>query len=192
MSSAETFNPNDYWLERGKTYWEEDRLQSESFRLQEAFIAKTVMDLNPKSVLEVGCGFGRVTRVLADAMPEAKLLGLDLSPDQIFKAVELTTHSNVEYRLWDLCSEIALPQADVAVAVEVLLHHPPQVLEAIVGRILKACPVLIHEFYDADVPGQPLSFHCWAHDYWRIHRSLGADCKEVRWGGHSLMVVSRA
>ena len=61
------FDVNEYWLRRGKTYVSEERLASEYYRRQERFLLDRLLSarLPMQRILELGCGFGRITRLLA-------------------------------------------------------------------------------------------------------------------------------
>jgi tRNA (cmo5U34)-methyltransferase len=52
--------------------------------LQEEAIA--AIPLSPERVLELGMGTGETTRRLIEAYPEAWVVGLDSSPDMVFRA----------------------------------------------------------------------------------------------------------
>ena len=114
---------NAYWLKRGRGYHAEKRLDSPFYKQQEKFICDVLRDLNPASVLDVGCGFGRVTSAVGKALPGCSITGCELSLDQLEHAEALP---NVFYRQYDLYSDDPLPSADVAMAIEVFLHHPSQ------------------------------------------------------------------
>ena len=43
---------------------------------------------NPKSVVDLGCGDGELTAILADRWPNARIRGIDSSPEMIAKAVQ--------------------------------------------------------------------------------------------------------
>lgn len=47
--------------------------------------------IKPKKILEVGCGTGYNTRLLAQQFPEAQLIGLDVSAEMLEKAKAKTT-----------------------------------------------------------------------------------------------------
>src|SRR5215218_9540554 len=55
--------------------------------LQEAAIA--AIPFTPERVLELGMGTGETTRRLIEAYPEAWVIGLDSSPDMVFRAREM-------------------------------------------------------------------------------------------------------
>lgn len=60
---------------------------------------------NVKSVLDVGCGIGNSTSVLAKKFPEAKIIGIDNSDDMIASARK--ENPNIEFRKLDAEKEIA-------------------------------------------------------------------------------------
>ena len=69
-----TFNVNQYWLERGETYFDEPLPQT-YHQLQERFLCDVLRAgrVPMARVLELGCGFGRITRLLATRYPRAAI-----------------------------------------------------------------------------------------------------------------------
>lgn len=59
-------------------------------------------DLVPSSVLDVGCGSGKLSETLIEAFPEARLVAIDESDDQIRKARQDHAHPQVEYQVADI------------------------------------------------------------------------------------------
>lgn len=92
---SEKFNVNEYWLQRGWTYITEPRLAAEYYRAQERFLLGVLQcgRVPLGSILELGCGFGRITRLLARHFPEAKFTALDLSSDQLENARRIRKHT---------------------------------------------------------------------------------------------------
>ncbi len=68
-------------------------------------MAATAGNLNPKSVLELACGTGAVTRCLAEALPdEARLIATDLSQDMLEIARQnLANLPRIEFEVADAC-----------------------------------------------------------------------------------------
>jgi SAM-dependent methyltransferase len=94
------------------------------------------------AVLEIGCGVGRITRVLADRA--ARVLALDISDEMLARARELNPElSNVGWVLGDGISLRGIPDAsmDACVSVVVFQHIPdPEVTLGYVrevGRVLR-------------------------------------------------------
>src|ERR1051326_1560347 len=77
------YNPQQYWTEQGKTYKEQFRY-NKKFELQEQmlinYLKSNISLSSSTSILEVGCGFGRVTKLLLLNLPNIKeYLAVDLS-----------------------------------------------------------------------------------------------------------------
>ena len=87
-----TYIPNEYWLKRGKVYKEQFKY-NKKFQLQENMLIdylKTALE-SFDTVLELGCGFGRISRLMLSKFPDIKeYVAVDLSPDQIENAKQYT------------------------------------------------------------------------------------------------------
>lgn len=89
-------------------------------------------------LLDVGCGPGRLTRLIAARLPGVAVTGLDLSPDMIRQAERGPGFPNLAFRQGDLDSLVGAAEFDFAVSV-LSFHHweePEQVLAGI-HRALK-------------------------------------------------------
>ena len=76
-----------------ETYLERIRSRIPRYdELQEQAVA--AVPFPPERVLELGMGTGETTRRLIDAFPEAWVIGLDSSPDMVFRARE--TYDDVQ------------------------------------------------------------------------------------------------
>src|SRR2546426_3988214 len=125
---SDPFNVNQYWLERGQGYVREG-LAHEFHLLQERFLLEILRAsrLPMGRLLEIGCGFGRITRLLAETFADAHITAVDLSPDQLLNARSYCRLSpNISFQLFDIYSGAPFPAADydTVVAVEVFFHHP--------------------------------------------------------------------
>jgi len=62
--------PNEYWSERRKKYKEEFRY-NKNFELQERILLDYLMNIRSSflTVLELGCGFGRTTKLVQSEFP---------------------------------------------------------------------------------------------------------------------------
>jgi tRNA (cmo5U34)-methyltransferase len=86
-----------------------DELQAETVR---------AIPFPPARVLELGVGTGETTRALLEAYPDARVTGLDASPDMVFKAREL----GIEVQLARM--EDPLPDGPWDLVLSVLsVHH---------------------------------------------------------------------
>ena len=101
------FDVNTYWFQRGRHYDQETRLAGDYHRLQESFLLDLMQQgrVPMQRVLELGCGFGRVTKVLAEAFVGARITALDLSPEQLEHARRYCAGcSNIQFEPYDFYS----------------------------------------------------------------------------------------
>lgn len=174
---SEPFDVNQYWLERGRTYAGEERLALEYHRIQERFLMETLREsgLPMRSILELGCGFGRVTRLVAEQFPDATITALDLSPDQLANARQYChDRSSITFQSYDLYSGETFPGSphDVALAIEVFLHHPPEAVRGWLRSLREAVRAIVHIDWFEPWSG-PLPRHVWIHDFPTYYRELG-------------------
>src|SRR5262245_7606866 len=108
--SAE-FDATSYWMKRGKVYREEENY-AEYHRVQERFLFETLRAgrLPMQNILELGCGFGRVSKLLAENYPGADILAVDVSPDQLENARRHCAGiDHIRFQQYDLYSAGPLP-----------------------------------------------------------------------------------
>lgn len=76
MNNVFNWNPDQY-------------LKFDSHRLRPALdLIAQIPASQPKTIFDLGCGPGNITRLLADRWPEAAVTGVDSSPDMLSKAAE--------------------------------------------------------------------------------------------------------
>jgi len=178
-----TFNVNEYWLQRGRDYIAE-HLPDEYHRLQEQFLIETLKSAGipfPR-ILDLGCGFGRISRVLAENFPEATITAVDLSAEQLENARRYCAgQSNIAFATYDFYSDAPLPGGnyDLVIAVEVFLHHPGPFLRQLLQRIATASHYIVNIDWSEDWPW-PRPEHVWIHDYSVLYRELGLENVPLR------------
>jgi len=174
------FNVNEYWLERGRHYIQEKRTPPEFHRLQERFLLDVLRSsgIPMRRVLEIGCGFGRITKLLAETWPSADITALDLSPEQLANARRYCRNCpNVFFRQYDFYSGQPLPGCDydAVVAIEVFLHHPPEFVVQLFTRLAGAARHIVNIDWSEAWPG-PLPEHVWVHNYAKLFAEAGSKC----------------
>jgi len=173
------FNVNEYWMKRGRNYVHEN-LPQEFHRTQEKFLIDLLLasQISLANILELGCGFGRITRLLAKLTSDTKISALDLSPEQLESARKYCDgQSNVNFQQYDLYSDEPFPgdSYDAAVAVEVFLHHPRPVVLRVFQKLANACGHLINIDWSESWPWKTAE-HVWVHDYRTLYYEAGLEC----------------
>src|SRR6266496_3300204 len=118
---SEEFNVNEFWLKRGREAGAEEPRYAEYHRLQEQFLFQILGQgpLPMRKIIELGCGSGRITRLLSEHYPSAAIMALDLSPEQLELATRYCAgRGNIAFGQHDFYSGAPLPGSgyDAAVA----------------------------------------------------------------------------
>jgi 2-polyprenyl-3-methyl-5-hydroxy-6-metoxy-1,4-benzoquinol methylase len=80
---------------------------------------------SPTSVLDVGCGEGVLVQRWAEALPAARVVGIDLEEESIQAGWAEHAAANLEYRVMEAANlPFADDEFDLASAIEVLEHVP--------------------------------------------------------------------
>ncbi len=88
-----------------KEWSSEQYLKFKQQRTQPAVdLVKRIADKNPRTVLDIGCGPGNSTSVLKKTFPEARIVGIDSSPEMIEKA--RASCADIEFRLCDITADL--------------------------------------------------------------------------------------
>jgi len=164
------YDPHQYWQSRGSTYAKflQDRPQDAA---QVTFLQSHIENLNPESILEVGCGPGRLSAAF-----DVLYTGVDFSPNMMgeYKAAARMSGTHIGFRDNTF---------DATLTCVVLLHIPPsQILGVIkeLGRVARRYVIL---FEVAEIRGRQKQLH--QHDYPRVIKEAGltllyeAPCPEL-------------
>lgn len=161
-----TYVPAEYWIERGKGY-EAEAIDRGWVSVENQPLFDLLDTMTFSSVLEVGCGFGRVGRAIMKHYPDVAYTGIDVSPDLIEAARKRLP--DAELIVADLATWESDRQWDVVVSVSVLGHLLPTDIAAVIGKLRRwARNDLIA--IDWDAPGQSTSFQ-YGHDYLHLYGS---------------------
>ena len=175
-----TYNPSEYWHERGKIYKKNFRYDKNK-RLQEEFLIAHLNNISGsfKSVLELGCGFGRITKLLLTNYNNiTDYLAVDISPDQIENAKTLISSTelpNDEVKINFLVSDIQSlnldKQYDLVILSEVLLHIRPTEIDSIIKKIILSSKkhIINIDWYAEHAPRIQAS-HNFIHQYESIYK----------------------
>ena len=181
-----SYIPREYWLEKGKVYKKEFQY-NKKFKLQEQTLTEYLKrNVSFSSVLEVGCGFGRITKILLSNFPEiTKYVAVDLSPEQIENAKNHVTGADkrgvLEFVVSDIQSLEINSKYDIIIAPEVLLHILPSEIKEIIGKLVvwSKRNVVNIDWYE-DVPSVEAAPHNFIHEYEKIYREIPSVYQVIR------------
>ena len=98
--------------------WSKQYLSAVEFILKEIQNEGNVIE----SILDVGCGDGRITKELNDSFPQKKITGVDYSEKAINLAKALNPRG--DYKCIDICANNNLSDYDAITLIEVFEHVP--------------------------------------------------------------------
>ena len=174
-----SYNPSEYWRERGKVYKKNFRYDKDK-RLQEEFLLTHLSGISGsfKSVLELGCGFGRITKLLLTNYDNiTEYLAVDISPDQIENAktlissAKLSNKVKLDFLVSDIQSLKLDKQYDLVILSEVLLHILPTEIDSIVNKLISMTKrhIINIDWYE-DQPPKTQASHNFIHQYESIYK----------------------
>lgn len=159
------YDPKEFWHDTGRAYWRTGIAPSSEHVRQEALLRTILREIEFQSVLDVGCGGGRLGRLIHDVNPDVQYTGIDISDQALMVArsylpdaeLEQTTLSafKTRGRHWDL-----------VLTCEVLLHIPPEDIEFAVSKLRKmGDQVLAVEWIIRGEAPPEIAPWNWPHDY---------------------------
>ena len=174
------YDPTKYWTERGKSYFLRD-FDTREYKLQEELLISALKSLNFSTVLEAGCGFGRITKLMLQHFNNIESYrAFDLSPDQVNNAKKYIQAPNrVEFFVSDIISILENTKYELVLAVEVLLHVRPNDLKSVTDKLLAlSSHYLVHVDWQEDKIRDGAQ-HNFMHDYESIYRDLGLKYQKI-------------
>jgi len=178
------YEPKKFWLERGKTFYNDNPYNNESYKQQEQKLLDYLYGLDFSTVLEVGCGFGRITRLLLDHFNIKEYLATEYSPDLVKHAMKLTADfGNIQFRTGMIQELKVEKKYDLVFGTEVLQHIPPDEIKLVVDKLVNMSNkhVINIDTYVEHTP-KNLARHVFVHNYGEIYRKnpLVANVNHIR------------
>ena len=174
-----SYNPSEYWHERGKIYKKNFRYDKNK-RVQEEFLIAHLNNISGsfKTVLELGCGFGRITQLLLSNYSNiTEYLAVDISPDQIENAksllssTKLPNHVKLNFIVSDIQSLDLDKQYELVILSEVLLHILPTEIDSIIKKLISLSQkhIINIDWYE-DHPPKSQASHNFIHQYETLYK----------------------
>jgi len=177
-----SYLPNEYWSKHGRTYKDEFRY-NKNFELQEKILIDYLKNnVSFSSVFEIGCGFGRITKLLLSNFPNiTEYLAIDLSPHQIENAKELIgqsigireNESTITFMVSDIQSFQIQKKYDLVIASEVLMHILPSEINGVICKLINLSNehIVNIDWYEEQTP-KKAEPHNFIHQYEKIYRNV--------------------
>jgi len=174
-----SYIPNEYWTQRGKDY-KKNFKYDHKFELQEQILLEYLKKYSFDSVLEVGCGFGRITKLLLTNFPEIKeYFAFDLSAHQVENAKininVMEKKTNIQFAVSDIQSIQPSKKYDLVIASEVLMHVLPSEIEQIIQKLVSLSTKYVCniDWFEEKIPKNAESFN-FIHQYENIYNNISS------------------
>lgn len=179
------YNPNKFWDEFGRHYLKTFSLtkdqKGEDIQLNIIPLIARIRDFNPKSVLEVGCGFGRcLSFVDSNVSSVERLEGIELSPTMIeqsekyFKWAFPNRKTKIKIIEGNAAS---LPykdnEFDLIYSHVCLTHIPCEAIPSVTKEISRVAKKTIIHFERFKYPYEHSLQHRWSHMLAPYYMDLG-------------------
>lgn len=121
--------------------WDPDRYLAYADERGRPFLDLTarIGAVDPRQVVDLGCGPGGLTRTLLDRWPDAAVVGLDSSPEMIERAAAAEDTPGIRFEVADLRSWRPAEPVDVLVS-NATLQWVPGHLERIADLVAQVAP----------------------------------------------------
>ena len=143
---------------------------------QHKWLIKIVKKDRPKSILEVGCGFGRnIKFLIQNGLSPSLIVGIDISSNMIRLAREYVGNKEVKFFISDLDGFKPKKKFDLVFTHGVLMHIPEDQINRAIDKTVslsKKSLVLIEQNYQAD------NNYTFIHDYKKLLNSKKIDIIE--------------
>jgi SAM-dependent methyltransferase len=138
-------------------------------------------------VLELGCGFGRITKLLlSNYFNITEYLAVDISPHQIENAKSLLSSMNLsdkvklDFMVSDIQSLNLDKKYDLVILSEVLLHILPNEIDSIIKKLLSLSNknIINIDWYE-DNPPEEHAPHNFIHQYETLYKRYTDSSKTM-------------
>jgi trans-aconitate methyltransferase len=179
------YRPREYWANRGKVYRQQFK-RNRKREMQEHMLIDYLKTLPPfQGVLEVGCGFGRITKLILENFSSIQeYMAVDLSREQIEEAKKYVgdrIDRNIKFLATEIQSLNLNRRYDLVLSVSVLMHILPNEIESVMNKLIGMTgrDMVNVDWYEIPVP-EDSGNHNFVHKYESIYRNNPMVRKIVR------------
>lgn len=176
MMFGKTYDPYSYWRNKGEVH---NVPPDSNLTLEATEIIKYLQQISFKSVLEFGCGYGRVTRLINDNFKPKEYTAFDLSPHRIYVAKIECKDYSVDFQCNTIQEFNTEQKFDLVIGTNVLMHVLPKDIKSVIKHLLGfSNKHLVHSDPDYNskkwenyIVGRTV--HNIRHDYKQIYDEIG-------------------
>ena len=163
-----------YWKNRGGGYYEELKNETSSvkslLKTQEKHVVELLQGKKFNSILEVGCGFGRYTKILYSLFKPEKYLAIDISKEQIENAKKYVNNEKIEFQCIKIQNFNSDQKFDLVFASEILMHINFEDIEEVIKKLSMFCKgsIVTIDLFEKEKIGSSSKGYCFMHDYAKL------------------------
>ena len=184
------YKPQEFWNKWGKTFID-DPIQSNLYP-QHKWLIKVIGKEKPKTLLEVGCGFGRnIKYIVENYSHPLEITGTDISKPMLTTAKNYLKKVPRSRFLLRKANVLDLPfknrSFDMVLCHGVLMHVKPKEIKKAIKELLRVSKksLIVVEQNDAVKPlrqknYQKINYYTYSYPYKYLFRSLGGKIEEYR------------
>lgn len=166
------YKPEEYWTERGKVHLKENPYDNKKFRIQEQELIEFLKKIEFSSILEVGCGFGRITKLISENFPNIQeYQAIDISPDQIEDAKKAVNSDKIKFKATTIQNFNPSKKYDLVISTYMLMHVPDSEIKTVIEKMIELSSKHIVNV-DWFQKAKPLlrTSHNWNHKYHELYK----------------------
>lgn len=181
-----SYDEKSHWLEKGLSYLEHMKNKPEKVKRLYAYqMVNILLEMRPvlenaETLIEMGCGYGRITKAIARSYPDLDIYAFDLSPDQIKTAQQFNSAPNIKYGVGSIYDVDLGYRADVVLAVELLMHLKPENIEKAILSMAAHTKEHVFNVDWYERRPEPSDF-CFMHLYADLYTKAGFSSIEVKY-----------
>ena len=167
------YDPEKYWKTRGKVFYKENHYEGTEWRDNESRFLNYIKKLEFETVLEFGCGFGRITNLMLENFPKIKeYKAIDLSPDQIHNAKKIVKSEKVDFERTTIQKFKPKKKYDLVIGFAVFMHVPPNDINSTIEKLVNLTQkhIVSCDWDDKERPKIDLAKFCFLHNYEKIYQ----------------------
>ena len=176
-ASPEAASRQTFWsgVEDYHEHREHERQDPVAHRVSE-WMADEVLAPLGRSFFELGCGAGRNLGALHRRLPEARLVGIDISRSAITQGTKHLPGADLRVQSLYELESFADASVEVVYTSGVLMHVPHDKVAGVVREMHRvARGAVVH--FELHGPSHGFDFHRYPRDYAALYRELGLPCE---------------